>query len=122
AVMASVANLIALYISTILRLAVVAKYINMNPIRYIDVFRSSFIAAGFMALGVYGWRIWINSMGSPMLLTLITSIVLGGLIYGGLLFLLERDELMNMIETIKKARSGDDDDDEDEEGEDDVTA
>ncbi|MEO0597806.1 MAG: lipopolysaccharide biosynthesis protein [Chloroflexota bacterium] len=121
AVMASLANLISLCITTVLRLSVVSYYLKMNPLRFVTVFRSPFISAGVMALGVYSWRLWVNSMGSPMLLTLLTSIALGGVIYGAMMFLLERDELMNMIETIKKARSGDDDDDEDEEGEDNVT-
>lgn len=114
AVMASTANLLAMCVTTILRLGVVSRFLKINPFIFIKTFITPFTAAGVMALGVYAWRMYAISFNLPILLILIISVLIGVLIYAGMMFLLEREELLGLIQTVQKMRKEQADEDEDD--------
>jgi len=114
AVMASTANLLALCVTTVLRLVVVSRFLKINPMVFPKIFLTPFISAGVMGLGIYAWRMFAISINLPMVIILIASILLGIIIYAAMMFILERDELMNLVATIKQMRQDNDDDEEEE--------
>ncbi|MFC1959478.1 lipopolysaccharide biosynthesis protein [Chloroflexota bacterium] len=91
AVMASVGNLIAACISMLLRLGLVAYFLKATPTLYTGVFRSALFGAFTMFGAVLLWRSQIPAWGTFP--TLVSSVVVGIVIYVPILWLLERDEL-----------------------------
>lgn len=112
AVMASFANLLALCITTLVRLGYASRFLNIHPMQFFHTFRSPFIGAAIMFGAVTGWRYLLD--GLPIIVILATSLVIGGLVYLPILWLLEKEQLLAAKDFLKAARRGDDDDDEDE--------
>lgn len=98
AVMASLANLISLTITAVFRLLVISHFLNLKPTIFLRIFRSPFASAGVMYGVIYGWRHLVDSL--PTGLVLISSIILGGLVYVGVMWLLERDEILQAKEMV----------------------
>jgi O-antigen/teichoic acid export membrane protein len=102
AVMASLANLIALCITAILRIYVVSRFLNMSPWIFITLLRAPFIGGVIMFGVVTAWRMLLVDM--PMVLTLITSILLGALTYFAMLWMMEKEDIMRIYEMLMDFR------------------
>ncbi|NDJ87041.1 MAG: lipopolysaccharide biosynthesis protein [Chloroflexi bacterium] len=115
AVMASLANLIALCITTVLRLYVTSRFLNINPLVFFKLFRSPFLSAGAMFAAVTLWRNALS--GSPLVLILLTSIILGAIVYAALLWIMEKRDILSardmLVSLMKNRKDEDDEDDED---------
>lgn len=119
AVMAAIANLIALSITAVIRLSVVTRFLQVTWVNLIGIFRSPFIAGGVMLLVVTLWREVIVDWND--ILVLVSSALVGAGVYAGLMWVLERKVLREgaqfMWELIQRRRQGDDDDDDEDEDE-----
>jgi lipopolysaccharide exporter len=107
AVMASLANLIAMCVTTMLRLAVVSHQLKFSPLVFLRVFYAPFIAGGTMYGLVTLWRQANSSL--PPLLTLITSVLVGGMVYLVILLALESRDLLaarDILADVLKRRAG----------------
>ncbi len=98
AVTASFANLLALMITTVLRLGLASRFLAFSPRRYIGTFRSAFVGGGIMFVVVMLWRSLVSEWSALAILA--TTIPLGGLVYLALLWALERDEVLNAWDMI----------------------
>lgn len=98
AVMASLANLIAAVITVFLRLGVLSRYLKLNPIRYFGAFSASFLGGALMYGAVTGWRLLLASL--PDIVVLISSVLVGAVVYGLTLFLLERKDLIEAWQIV----------------------
>jgi len=92
AVMASLANLISLTITALFRFGVVSRHLKLKPWFFVTLFWQPFLAGGAMWGGVTLWRLVLADI-SP-LLVLLSSIVLGVIIYGGLMLAIARPYLL----------------------------
>jgi PST family polysaccharide transporter len=114
AVTASTANLIAASIAAVVRLIVISRYLKFNPLIFFRVFVPSFLSGAVMYLVVTYWR-WLIS-GMPNVVVLITSVVVGLAVYGSLMFVLEKKDILIAIELIRdmyRKRFIDDEDEDD---------
>lgn len=132
---ASTANMVAVMITAVLRLGVASRFLKFNPLRYVAVFRSSFIAGAVMLLAVEGVR-WLTSplpwivttssedyampmhpplLELPLVLSMLLAILVGAVVYVPVLWLLERDNLLGAVDMFRGAMGGDDDDEEEDE-------
>lgn len=111
AVMASFANLIAISIAAVMRFALVSRFLKIPAATLARIFVSPFIAGGAMFAAVTLWREVASSL--PALIILSVSIIIGGIIYPAIMFLLEKDELMQarefLMDTVRKRKEKDDD-------------
>ncbi len=101
AVMACLANVIAAIITTFLRLGLAARFLKFNPLEYYFLFRSPFYSAFVMSGVVIVWRMLMADRSD--LLVLVTSIGIGGVVYGLLLWLMEREEVNEAIYMLQSA-------------------
>ncbi len=101
AVTASFANLLALMITTVLRLWLASRFLAFSPKRYISVFRSPLVGGGIMFVVVMLWRSLVSDWSD--LAILVTTIPIGGLVYLALLWWLERDEVLEAWEIFRGA-------------------
>ncbi len=92
AVWASSANLIAVSITMVLRLALATRYLPIKAWTFISIFQAPFIASLAMFGTVMAWRNLVSTL--PMLIILITSVLLGGIVYAALMFLMERKDIL----------------------------
>ncbi len=92
AVMASLANLIALTITAVVRLWLTSRYLRFSPWIYVRVFSSPFLSGSIMVLAVTGWRLLVTSW--PDCAVLLSAIPVGAFVYAILMWLLERDSLL----------------------------
>jgi PST family polysaccharide transporter len=99
AIMASFANLIALTITAVFRLGIISRVLEISPIVFGKVFRGSFVSGSTMVLTVTLWRAALSG-GSSDVIILSTSILIGALTYGVVLYLLERDDLLTARDTL----------------------
>ncbi len=106
AVWTSFGNLLAMCITVVLRLAVAARFLKISIWRYIPVFASSFVAGVAMVVMVLGAKQLVT--GAAPILILINSIGLGALVYGGVLYALERKNLQNARSLFLSSVRGDD--------------
>lgn len=114
AVAASTANLITSGITAVLRLVVISLFFKTNPLRFFSAFVHPVLAAAAMAGVVTGWRVFAGEL--PLLVILIGSILLGGITYLGVLWLIGREHLLMVWQTLREVlmrKMGGDDDDED---------
>jgi O-antigen/teichoic acid export membrane protein len=95
AVMASLANLIAMCVTTVLRLTVISRQLKFSPLVFFRVFYAPFLAGGTMYGLVTLWRQANDSL--PPLLTLITSVLVGGMVYVVILFTFESKDLLAAV-------------------------
>jgi O-antigen/teichoic acid export membrane protein len=98
AVMVSLANLIAVTFSAILRLAVVSRQLDLRPTIFLRIFRSPFAGGVLIYLVVSGWRLVAADL--PDLAILVVSILLGATAYGLILYVLEKDDVIAGIDTL----------------------
>lgn len=101
AVMASFANLIAMSIAAVVRLWVTSQFLNLNPTIFLKILRSPTISAIVMFLVVTLWRSVAVSL--PLGVILVTSIIIGGIVYCALLWVLEKEELSQAYHTLRSA-------------------
>lgn len=111
AVMASLANLIATAISAIIRMAVIARMLKIKPKSFFDVFRSPFASGVLMFITIYGWRALADYFGLSIILSLVTSVILGMTIYAICMWLMEKDSIIEtrdiILRTMRSKESGD---------------
>jgi O-antigen/teichoic acid export membrane protein len=100
AVMAALANLIALTMTAILRLWWVTYYLEVRPFDFVRMFSTPFLAAGIMFAGVTLWRDFTSE--THEIFILVSSIVISALIYAVLMVLLERKSLLNAYDLLKE--------------------
>ncbi|MBN2470628.1 MAG: lipopolysaccharide biosynthesis protein [Anaerolineae bacterium] len=103
AVMASLANLISAMITTMLRLGLASRFLKLNPMEYYFVFRGGFFGGIVMFGAVVAWRAIMPEL-SP-LLYLLTTIPIGALVYGVVLWLLEKEDMLEALEVLLGALS-----------------
>lgn len=112
AVMASLANLIALCIAVVVRLYVVGRFLNISAAQFLVVFRGSFVAGAIMFAAISGWRLLLVDMS--MILILLTTIPLGALVYIAVLWFLEKEALLQarsmLWEALRRRQSQTDND------------
>lgn len=101
AVMASFANLIAMSIAAVVRLWVTSRFLNLNPTIFFKILRSPTISAVAMFIVVTLWRSVAASL--PLGIILVTSILIGGIVYCALLWVLEKEELLQAYHTLRSA-------------------
>jgi len=92
AVAASLGNLITATIAVLVRLVVTSRLLKFKPTAYLPLFRAPFLGGVMILALITAWRWLVASW--PDILILATSIAWGGAIYIAILFLLERDELL----------------------------
>ncbi|HLA45490.1 MAG TPA: lipopolysaccharide biosynthesis protein [Aggregatilineales bacterium] len=118
AVSASLANLVALNITTVLRLYVISRFLEISPLVFVRVFRSSLFGGVSVFVMVSFWRMLLE--GLPLLVILITSILLGAVVYAIIMWMLEREDILQMRETLtatlRRKRDDSDDDSESQSG------
>ncbi len=100
AVTASRANLIASSIAAVIRLLVVSYYLKFNPLIFFRLFIPSFLSAGVMYWVVNTWRTFVS--GLPDVVVLITAVLVGVAVYCGILFVLERKDILEAFELLQK--------------------
>ena len=105
AVWTSFGNLLAMCITVVLRLTVAARFIKISIWRYIPVFSSPFIAGLAMVTVVMGMKQLV--VDAAPILILINAVGLGALVYGGVLYILERKNIESarslFLESIRGA-------------------
>lgn len=110
AVTASLANLIAMCLAVVLRFGVISYFLKLNPLVFFRIFGSPFIAASLMVLVIALWRHEMAGSLSLVVL-LVSSILLGGVVYGITLFGLERKTLLEtqklFMDMVKQDDSAD---------------
>ncbi|MDQ7025889.1 MAG: lipopolysaccharide biosynthesis protein [Anaerolineae bacterium] len=118
AVMASLANLIAITMGAITRMFVIARFLDIKPKVFYTMFRSPFVNATIMVFVIWVWRTFAYSLGLPLLVILITSIVIGIIVYAAGMWLMEKDALLKaremVLSTIRSKKGDDDEDDNDD--------
>lgn len=101
AVMASLANLVAYVIATVMRLGLVSRFLKFNPLEYFFVFRAG-VFGGLVMFGAV--TLWRNVVaGWSDLAFLLTAIPLGAVVYAAILWLLEREEVIEAAEMLISA-------------------
>ena len=101
AVMASLANLLASMITAVLRLGMTSRFLKFNPLEYFFAFRGGFFGGAVMFGVVTLWRSVVAD--ADPLVFLLTAIPLGGVVYAGMLWLLERDDVMDAFAMLASA-------------------
>ena len=102
AMMASLANLIAVTISAIIRMFVISKILGIKFLGIIKLFLTPFISASFMYASVYGWKLAGYKLDLPIIIILIISILIGAIVYGGFIWLFEKDALLSAWKLVKE--------------------
>lgn len=100
AVMASLANLIAIAIGAIIRMVVIARMLEIKPKSFINAFRSPFVSASGMVILIFGWRTLADNLGLSMIISLIVSVTLGVAIYAACMWWMEKDSILEARDTI----------------------
>lgn len=105
AVMAALANLISLIFTAILRLFIITRFLDVGKLELFKLFQSPFLASMLMFAGVTTWRSLTSDW--PMVVTLGTSVLLGMVIYTGLMWILERDSFVEardmLLSTVRRS-------------------
>lgn len=114
ALMASLANLIALSISAVIRMVVISRFLNLKPIVFYKMFRSPFVSATIMFLVIWAWRYFAYSLGLPLLLILIVSMLIGMVVYAAGMWLMEKDAILEARDMVLSTIRSKKDDDEEE--------
>jgi O-antigen/teichoic acid export membrane protein len=104
AVAASFANLMALCITTVLRLGVVSRFLKISPFIFVRKFFAPFLAAGIMALGIYALRQALQSINFMPIAIVPIAVVAGGVIYITIMALLEKQEILKIRSNIGMLR------------------
>jgi lipopolysaccharide exporter len=91
AVMACLADLIAVVITAALRLGLAARFLKFNPLEYYYTLRSPFFGGIVMFGVVIAWRFVL--VDSSSLVILATAIPIGALVYGLILWFMEKEEV-----------------------------
>ena len=106
AVMAALANLIALSISTFMRLYVITRFLDVKYSDFYHLFKAPFTAGIIMYLCVISWRELVSDWS--MLMVLISSVIIGALAYCTFMWLFERefikDAVHMLISLVRKPR------------------
>lgn len=98
AVWAAVANLISLTIAMFLRLGIVTRFLDVRASDFVRMFASPFIAGFVMLLGVTAWR-QLTVDGIPLFI-LMSSVVVGAVVYSVFMLLLERHAVMEAVNAL----------------------
>lgn len=101
AVMASLANVVAFTITAVMRLGLASRYLKFNPLEYFFVFRGGMFGGIAMFGAVTLWRSVIA--GWSDLAFLLTAIPLGAVVYTIILWLLEREEVLEAVNMLMSA-------------------
>jgi len=91
AVWVSFANFLTVCASVVLRLGLMTRFLPVTFKTFITIFRGPFIAGAAMYGAVMAWRSSASDL--PAILVLLVSIVLGGVVYVGLLYIMERQDI-----------------------------
>lgn len=103
AVMASLANLIAITVGAVIRMVVIAHMLEIKLKSFRDAFRSPFASASIMVVLIYVWRTLADNLGLSMLISLIASVTLGAVIYAVCMWWMEKDSILDARDTILSA-------------------
>jgi PST family polysaccharide transporter len=98
AIMVAIANLLAYVISAILRLGLISHFLKFDPRKYFSVYRAAFIGGAAMYVAIALWRNLL--VGQSNLLILVSSILVGAIVYIGILWILERDDIQQASSTV----------------------
>lgn len=111
AMMASLANLIAVSLSAVIRILVISMMLDIPFGNILKLFYSPFLASTVMFGAVYGWRQLGYVWELPLVVILIVSILIGIISYGLLIWLMEREAIVSawtlVQATIKNRRKPD---------------
>lgn len=111
AAMVSFANFLSIVVGAILRFIIVSRFLKFSVWDFAKIFASPFIAAITMFAAVSVWREVASSL--PALIILSVSVIIGAVVYPAIMFLLEKDELMQtrdfLSEMIRRRKENDDD-------------
>jgi O-antigen/teichoic acid export membrane protein len=99
ALMAALANMIAYFMSAVIRLYLTSRFLKFSPTRYIGVYRGTFAAAINMYAAVSLWRTLTATWAQS--LTLVTSVLVGAVVYIGILWMIERQALKDAIAMVR---------------------
>jgi O-antigen/teichoic acid export membrane protein len=100
AVMASLANLIALTIATVIRMIVVSRLLDIRLKVFVELLYAPFTSAVVMFVVLYGWQNLANSIGLPMLVVLILSILIGAVVYLACIWLIDKNAIVEARDTL----------------------
>jgi O-antigen/teichoic acid export membrane protein len=111
ALMASLANMLALVIGAVVRMIVITRFLDLKPTVFYTIFRSPFLSAGSMFLVIQGWRYFANTLGLPLFVILVVSVLIGVIIYAILIWLMEKDAILEardtVLSTMRKSKNED---------------
>jgi lipopolysaccharide exporter len=102
AIMAALANLIAFSISAVVRLILTSRFLKFSPTVYFGVFRGALVSGILMFLAVMLWRTVAATWSQSI--TLVTSIIVGGVVYIGTLGLMERQAIREAVTMLASLR------------------
>ncbi len=108
ALMTAVGNLIAVVIGALIRLWLMARFLKFNPFSFITLFRASFVGSVAMFLVVTAWReLVVGTLSNT--LVLITSVIIGGIIYVSILWVMEQKQVRSassiFLGTVRRTSS-----------------
>lgn len=106
AVMASLANLIAITIGAIVRMIVISKILKFKVSGVLKLFLSPLVSALAMYAIVSGWRFVGYKLELPLLLILVISILAGAITYTGIIWLLEKEAILDAWAIIRETIKG----------------
>jgi lipopolysaccharide exporter len=115
AVMASLANLIALTIATVIRMIVVSRLLDIRLKVFVELLYAPFTSAVVMFAFLYGWQYFANNIGLPMFVVLVVSILIGAIVYAVFIWLIDKNAILEARDTllaIVRGKRGDDESDE----------
>lgn len=102
AMMASLANLIAVSLSAVIRMLVISIMLNIQFLDIVKLFVSPFIGSMVMLGTVYGWRQLGYAWDLPMVVILIVSVLLGVIAYGATIWPMEKETILKAWNLIQK--------------------
>jgi lipopolysaccharide exporter len=95
ALMTAVGNLIAVCIGALIRLVLIGRFLKFNPLEFVSVFRAPALGGVVMFLAVTAWRSAVSSWTNMAIL--VSSVLLGALIYCAILWVLESKEVIQIF-------------------------
>jgi len=111
AMMASLANLIAMTFSAVIRMLVISAMLEIRFGSILKLFYSPFIGSMLMLGAVYGWRQLGYLWNTPLVVILVISILLGLGVYGLTIWLLEKQSILSgwrLIQSTLKSKKEND--------------
>ncbi|MEJ2759480.1 MAG: polysaccharide biosynthesis C-terminal domain-containing protein, partial [Anaerolineales bacterium] len=101
AMMASLANLIAVSFSAVIRMLVISIMLDIQFAEILKLFISPFVGSIVMFGTVFGWRQLGYAWNIPLVVILIASVLLGTISYGLVMWVMEKEAIQNAWKLIQ---------------------